>query len=188
MYQRSRMNRKVPWSTNRFVDCLKSFAKQNQISELIEGCGKIDSSSSSLRKAEFAKCLMDNFERQFPKDVRIKVMENCGRRCIGPPTIEKTKSIKRNSKNLAELIDGLNKQHIGGGRLRLENSRINVEYGKCYCGMVSKTKEKFSSTYCNCSRGYLLELFEQIFEKPVKVDLVESVIQGAKSCKFIIHM
>jgi predicted hydrocarbon binding protein len=54
--------------------------------------------------------------------------------------------------------------------------------------MVSKTKKRFSSTYCNCSRGYLLELFEQIFEKPVKVDLVESVIQGAKSCKFIIHI
>jgi predicted hydrocarbon binding protein len=179
---------KVPWSIDRFVDCLKPFAKQDKISKLIEGCGKIDSSSSPVKKAEFAKCLMDNFERQFPENVRIKVMENCGRRCIGVPTIEKAKGIKRNTKNLAELIDGLNKQHIGGGRLKLENNKINVEYGKCYCGMVSKTKERFSSTYCNCSRGYLQELFEQIFEKPIKVDLVESVIQGAKSCSFIIYI
>jgi len=178
----------VPWSIDRFVDCLKPFAQQDKISKLIGDCGKIDSSSSSLRKAEFAKCLMEDFERQFPENVRIKVMENCGRRCIGAPAIEKAKGIRRNTKNLAELIDGLNKQHIGGGRLKLENNRINVEYGKCYCGMVSKTKERFSSTYCNCSRGYLLELFEQIFEKPVKVDLAESVIQGAKSCKFIIHI
>jgi predicted hydrocarbon binding protein len=167
---------------------LKPFAKQDKISKLIEGCCKIDSSSSPLRKAEFAKCLMDNFERQFPEDVLIKVMENCGRRCIGATTIEKAKGIKRNTKNLAELIDGLNKQHIGGGRLKLENNKIEVEYGKCYCSMVSKTKERFSSTYCNCSRGYLLELFEQIFEKTVKVDLIESVIQGAKSCRFIIHI
>jgi predicted hydrocarbon binding protein len=178
----------MPWSIDRFVDCLKRFAKQDEISELIKGCGKIDSYSGPVKKAKFAKCLMDNFERQFPEDVRIKVMENCGRRCIGAPTIEKAKRIKRNTKNLAELIDGLNKQHIGGGRLKLVNNRINVEYEKCYCGMVSKTKERFSSTYCNCSRGYLLELFEQVFEKPVKVDLIESVIQGAKSCKFIIHI
>jgi predicted hydrocarbon binding protein len=178
----------VPWSIDRFVDCLKPFAKQDKISELIEYCGKIDSSSSPLRKAEFMKCLMDNFERQFSEDVRIKVLENCGRRCIGATTIKKAKGIKRNTKSLAELIDDLNKQHIGGGKLKLENNKINVEYGKCYCGMVSKTKEKFSSTYCNCSRGYLLELFEQIFEKPVKIDLAESIIQGAKSCKFIIHI
>lgn len=178
----------MPWSVDRFVDCLKPFAEQDKISELIEGCGKICSSSSAIKKAEFAKCLMDNLETKFPEKVRIKVMENCGRRCIRAPTIKKAKTIKRNTKNLVELIDGLNKQHIGGGRLRLENNRINVEYGKCYCGMVSKTKERFSSTYCNCSRGYLLELFEQIFEKPVKVELIESVIQGAKSCKFIIHI
>ena len=178
----------MPWNIDRFVDCLKPFATQDKISGLIEDCGKIDLSSSSIKKAEFAKRLMDNFERQFPEDVQIKVMENCGRRCTGASTIEKAKRIKRNAQNLAELIDGLNKQHIGGGKLKLENNKINVEYGKCYCGMVSKTKERFSSTYCNCSRGYLLELFEQIFEKPVKVDLVESVIQGAKSCKFIIHI
>jgi len=179
---------KVPWSIDRFVDCLKPFAKQDQISELMERCGKVTASSSPLQKAEFAKCLMDNFERLFSEEVRIEVLENCGRTCIGAPTIEKAKAIKRNARNLAQLIDGLNKQHIGGGRLSLENNQILVEYGKCYCGMVSKTKERFSSTYCNCSRGYLLELFEQIFEKPVKVDLVESVIQGAKSCRSIIHV
>jgi len=69
-------------------------------------------------------------------------MENCGRRCIGAPIVEKAKRIKRNTKNLADLIDSLNKQYIGGGRLRLENNRINVEYGKCYCGMVSKNERE----------------------------------------------
>jgi len=179
---------KVPWSIGRFVDCLKPFAKQDQISGLMEGCGRITSSSSPLQRAQFAKCLMDNFERQFPEDVRAKALENCGRACIGASTIAKARGVKRNARSLAELVVGLNKQHIGGGRLRLENNRIHVEYGRCYCGMVSKTKERFSSTYCNCSRGYLLELFEQVLEKPVTVDLVESVIQGAKSCKFTIHL
>jgi predicted hydrocarbon binding protein len=183
-----RSDEKVPWSIDRFVDCLKPFANQDKIAVLTEGCGEINASANPLKKAEFAKCLMDSFERQFSEDVRIRVLEDCGRRCIGASTIERAKGIKRNAKNLAELIDALNRQHIGGGRLRLENNQINVEYGKCYCGMVSKTKERFSSTYCNCSRGYLLELFERIFEKPVKVDLVESVIQGAKSCKFVVRV
>src|SRR4030042_6823590 len=82
---------KVPWSVNRFADCLKPFAKQDKISELNERCGKIDSSSSPLRKAEFAKCLMENFERQFPEDIQVRVMENCGRRYFGAPIVEAAK-------------------------------------------------------------------------------------------------
>jgi hypothetical protein len=98
MYQCKGVCGRVPWSVDRFADCLKPFAKQDKISELNERCGKIDSSSSPLRKAESAKCLMDNFERQLPEDVRVKVKENCGRRCIGAPIVEKTKRIKRNTK------------------------------------------------------------------------------------------
>jgi predicted hydrocarbon binding protein len=152
----------------------------------MESCGQITSSASPKKKAKFAKCLMDNFEKHFPENVRIKVMENCGRSCIGATIIQKAKKIKKNAKNLKELVDGFNKQHIGGGKLKLEGNKIYAVYDRCYCGMVNKAKEKFSSTYCNCSRGWLLELFEKVFEKPVKIDLIESIIQGAKTCKFAI--
>jgi predicted hydrocarbon binding protein len=143
--------------------------------------------SRGTEKAKYAKCLMDNFEKQFTEKVRVKVLENCGRNCIGASTIERAKKIGKNTKTLEDLVSRLNKQHIGGGKLHIEGNRIYGEYKRCYCGMVNKTKEQFSSTWCNCSRGYLLELFEQTLGKPVKVDLLESVIQGAKTCKFTIQ-
>ena len=154
----------------------------------MESCGSIPDSSNPAEKSKFAKCLMDNFEMQFPADIRTKVLENCGRGCIGTTIIETARRIKKKARNLDEFAKGLNQKHIGGGKLRHKNGRIYVEYERCYCGMVSKTKEKFSSTYCNCSRGWLLELFERVFEKPVKVGLLQSVIQGAPSCKFVIHL
>ena len=97
---------KVPWSVDRFADCLKPFAKQDKISELIERCGKIDSSSSPLRRAEFVKCLMDNFERQFPEDVRVRVMENCGRNacvCIGM-TLGRTEKQRNALLNFSSIL------------------------------------------------------------------------------------
>jgi predicted hydrocarbon binding protein len=137
-------------------------------------------------KAKYAKCLMDNFERQFPEDVRVKVMEDCGRGCVGSSIVERALQVKRKANDLAELVEGLNKLHIGGGKMKLEGNKIRAQYARCYCGVVSKTKEKFTSTWCNCSRGWFLGLFEKIFEKPVKVEMTETIIQGAKTCKFII--
>jgi len=178
----------VPWSVDRFTNCLKPYVKQDEIAKLAANCGQISPSSSPEKKAAFVKCLMDNFEKQFPEDMRTRVMENCGRNCIGTSVIEKAKRIKKKAKNLDELVDDLNKAHIGGGKLRLEDGMIHGLYEKCYCGAVSKTKERFSSTYCNCSRGWLLELFEKLLEKPVQVDLLESIVQGAKTCKFVIRI
>lgn len=62
------------------------------------------------------------------------------------------------------------------------------DYNKCYCGLVNKTKQPFKdSTYCHCGVGHIKQFFESAFGKPVKVELVQSVITGAESCKFLIH-
>jgi predicted ArsR family transcriptional regulator len=182
----------MPWIVDRFEDCLKPYTKQSEIAQLMEKCGgKIEKNAKPQEKAAWTKCLMDNFEAQFPEDMRVKVMEDCGRRCISHTTIDRVKRIKKNTKNLEDLVNGLNVQWRRiplGGPLTLEGNKIHFAYSRCYCGMVSKTKERFSPTYCNCSRGWVLELFESIFEKPVKVELVSSIIQGAKHCEFVIEI
>jgi predicted ArsR family transcriptional regulator len=176
----------LPWNAKRFRECLGAYASETDVARLFETCNR-EKLSDSAKKAVLVKCLMDNFEKQFPETVRVKTMEECGRRCMGASIIERAKRIKKASKTLQELVDGLNKSRIGGGNLRLEDNKIHASYGRCYCGAVNKTKEKFSPTYCNCSRGWLLELFQQILEKPVKVEMQKTIIQGAKTCKFTIH-
>jgi len=178
----------MPWSVDRFANHLEPYAKQDEMAKLTAACGQISPSSSPEKKAVFVKCLVDNLEKQFPRDIWVRVMENCGRDCIGASVIEKAKRIKKKARNLDELVDGLNKAHIGGGELRLEDGMIHALYEKCCCGAVSRTKVKFTSTYCNCGRGWFLELFEKLLEKPVQVELLESIVQGAKTCKFVIHV
>ena len=62
-------------------------------------------------------------------------------------------------------------------------------YDKCYCGLVNKTKKPFKNlTYCYCGAGHIKQFFESALEKPVQVKLEQSVIAGAKNCKFLIHI
>jgi|WetSurSiteA1Bulk_404760.scaffolds.fasta_scaffold01184_6 hypothetical protein len=54
----------------------------------------------------------------------------------------------------------------------------------CLCPMVETNPAGLSPTYCLCSLGYVKEMHEQIFKKPVEVELLSSVLRGDPRCKF----
>jgi len=115
-------------------------------------------------------------------------MEACGQQCIGQSVLDKAKSLKHGTGDIDEFLEKLNKAHIGGGKLRRDNSIIYASYERCYCGSVSKTQKPISLLYCQCSCGWYKKLFEATLGKPVKVELVDSIIHGADTCQFIIHI
>ena len=93
------------------------------------------------------------------------------------------------SDSIQAFIDKLNRAGIGGRSLQLKNNTITGGYDHCYCGQVKKTQEPFpSTTYCHCSVGWYKQLFETALEKPVEVKITRSIISGAESCEFIIHI
>lgn len=55
----------------------------------------------------------------------------------------------------------------------------------CLCPLAEAQKAgQISPTYCLCSVGYVAEMHERALGRPVKVELVESVLRGGKRCKF----
>jgi predicted hydrocarbon binding protein len=50
--------------------------------------------------------------------------------------------------------------------------------------MVESKPAGLSPTFCLCSLGYVKEMHEQMFMKPVEVELLSSVLRGDPSCKF----
>jgi hypothetical protein len=54
----------------------------------------------------------------------------------------------------------------------------------CSCPVVeAQSKETLSPTFCWCSSGNMQELHERVFGRPVKVELLESVLLGHPHCK-----
>ncbi len=63
-------------------------------------------------------------------------------------------------------------------------------YSYCHCGRVRKQirehKQTYSEAYCYCGAGYYKNIWEQILDKEVKIDVVETVLKGSSVCKFVL--
>jgi hypothetical protein len=61
----------------------------------------------------------------------------------------------------------------------------------CHCPRIRDAIEsqiKISPTYCYCGAGFYKAIWEYILQKPVKVELLESVLRGDDVCKIAIHL
>ena len=70
-----------------------------------------------------------------------------------------------------------------------DNNTIIGIFNRCFCGQVKQTKVPFENkTYCQCSAEFHKQFFEAALEKPITVELVQSIISGAETCKFVVHI
>ena len=61
----------------------------------------------------------------------------------------------------------------------------------CHCPRIRKaigSETKISTTYCYCGAGFYKAIWEYILQQPVKVELLESVLQGDQVCKVLIQL
>ena len=61
----------------------------------------------------------------------------------------------------------------------------------CHCPRIRKvlkTSDTISSTYCYCGAGFYKGIWEEILQRPVEVELLESVLRGHDVCKVAIHL
>ena len=88
------------------------------------------------------------------------------------------------------------RETVNDGSIQIDGNVIHFQYmgsaetgeaapeDVCLCPMVESKPAGLSKTYCLCSVGYVKEMFEQTFGKPVDVELVDSVLYGGNRCKF----
>jgi len=178
----------MPFRMRRFEESLSMHTNPTAKENLMAGSETYDTLKTLPQKARWLRGLMARLEDQVGKAVAAEIMEACGRRCIGSSVLEKARRFKQDAHDLDNLLDRLNQAHIGGGKLRREGNIIRASYERCYCGSVNQTRQPFSAVYCYCSCGWYKELFETVLEKPVKIKLIESIIQGAEICRFEIRI
>ena len=63
-------------------------------------------------------------------------------------------------------------------------NRLRIADGYCLCPLVEKGPEGLSGTYCQCSVGYVREMFESTTRRKAQVELLESLKRGGKACRF----
>jgi hypothetical protein len=61
----------------------------------------------------------------------------------------------------------------------------------CHCPLIRdavRSKTKISPTYCYCGAGFYKGIWEYILGREVKVEVLESVLQGGDVCRIAIHL
>ena len=178
----------MPFRINRFLDSLKNQTSVEEQEQLLKNRAQFESLTTATQTTKWIGSLMDDLVAGIGVDNAKLVMESCGQQCIGQSILEKARALHKDTRNLDEYLGKLNEAQIGGGKLRRDNNVIYASYERCYCGSVSKTHSPISPIYCQCSCGWYKKLFETILDKPVKVELLDSIIHGAEICQFIIHI
>jgi hypothetical protein len=154
-----------------------------------------ESTERAAKRTEFADEWVKRFftavDRTLDEPTRHKLMEANGRSCFiayagpsrpEPVTLEQFRArIAENGKERGYSIDGdaIAFEYVGSA----ETGGASPER-VCLCPMVeTQTPGSISPTYCHCSVGYVREMHERIFGKPVAVELVDSVLRGGKRCR-----
>jgi hypothetical protein len=144
------------------------------------------------QKAEWWSAAVERLENKVGNEKAIKIMNICGSRCCGQGNRKTAKRLMDESTSLEEFLVKASNYEVKEGEIeyRLEDKNTIVgTFNKCFCGQVKQTKKPFANkTYCQCSVEFHRQFFKAALEKPVKVELSQSIITGADSCRFLIHM
>ncbi len=129
--------------------------------------------------------LIETMDAQLDGPAKVKLLEDCGRACARRGSLP---SLRRSANGDVDALLKALEGYLGAGNARREGNVVHLRYSKCYCPLVADGPNRLPDSYCNCSRGWALEVFGAITGKPVTVDLISSIKRGGPDCRFTIRI
>jgi hypothetical protein len=170
----------------RFAKIVKKEVPKDLMIKILQESDKYSSFSPS-KKAEWWKNTIIRMENEIGTEKTKEILNICGSKCCG---LGHRKKVRKKFEESNSIEEFLKKISIKGVTYKLiDKNTILAEYQRCFCGQVKDTKTTFPNmTYCQCSTEFNRQYFSSAFSKPVKVELIKSVISGDDSCQFYIHI
>ena len=144
--------------------------------------------SPADREQEFVKNwmadLFDSLDAELDEETKVRVMAGCGRGCFR--RFQFKQDIARlGSGSVEKLVEAYKKNF----EVWRESDKVHIRYGavgkRCYCPAAQYHPAKPSDMHCECTRATHQTVFETALGRPVRVEVVESLRRGGKTCHFI---
>jgi hypothetical protein len=193
--------------TSRFTSQLESVLGKEIKEKVLEPMSDLEVDSTSLeRQSAICKSLKileenSNLQQQY------EVLSHCAH--IFPvELIPPMRDLLKSTEDVDSVIDAMTSK---GGYypklLRREGQIIYSEKGPsnptayeaaktdeekrrayCFCPLIRDCIDETPELFCNCSAGWPKQLWEGIFEKPLKIEITKSLTKGDDTCEFAIHI
>jgi predicted hydrocarbon binding protein len=179
---------------------VEALAGEGISKKVMEGSDGITEKTDKRKIAEWVRGAMEKLDAMVDGETKIQIMESCGRNCadVNKKVAERARLRRKKFKSADEFLEAELKKPMVGTRLVREGKMLYQFYTpraftrpmRCYCSLLRglPDEETVSKTYCHCSKGFVKKFWESVLERPVKVDLIQSVVSGADECEFAIHL
>jgi hypothetical protein len=131
--------------------------------------------------------LLETTDAVLDQPTKVKLMEGCGRGCFR--RFQFKQDIANQGKgDLQKLLAAYKKNF----EVWQEGDLVHIRYGEvsshCYCPAAYYRPAKPHDLHCECTRTTHQTIFETALGRPFKVDIVESLRRGGKTCHFVVHL
>jgi hypothetical protein len=183
--------------------------------KVMAGSEKVASASNALERAKWIGEAMKRLDELVDYEKRRRIMIGCSDKF--PKTrIRLLRSEYRRLGSVDRLLEIMSKDNSWFGlsfyeyptregnvihvtkipydpiKYQAATNATEKRYNYCHCALVKELTKipdyKISPTYCCCGAGWYDSLWEGILGKPVRVEVVQSVLRGDDCCKFAIHL
>jgi hypothetical protein len=180
--------------------CLEQAAGKSFAAKVMEGSEQITQKTDKVKVARWVKGAMERLEVSADDKARVRIMQNCGYNCAkkNHKIIERAMARREKFASIDDFLADEQRNPMKGTGLAREENILYQYYTpraftrpmRCYCSLLRglPAEETLSPTFCNCSKGFVEKYWEAVLQRPVKVDLIQSAISGAKECKFAIYL
>ena len=128
--------------------------------------------------------LLDSMENTIDRETQARIIAGCGRGCYNRHSFKQDIAAK-GRENLDELLKAYH-QYMEAW---VDGEKIHIRFGevssRCYCPVVQHIKPKPNDLHCECTRATQQSILENAFGRPMKVEIVETLRRGGKTCHFV---
>jgi hypothetical protein len=171
----------------RFVKILQTEITEDDRKYILENAALYESMNSAMKSAWW-KSAVEKMDSSLSIEKAVQIMTKCGAKCCGHGQRATARRLYNECDSIQSFLDRISKHDVKDGDLTytlVNDTTIIAEHHICFCKQVAHTKEVFTTmTYCQCSVEFNKQFFSAAFGTPVCVELLQSIICGAESCKF----
>lgn len=150
-----------------------------------------DDCTAQVREKEFVQNwladLLKAMENTLDRETCIALIEQCGKACYNRYSF-KQDIAAQGSGDLVKLIEAYKKNF----EIWQDDESVHIRYGEvssgCYCPAAKYRPATPNDMHCECTRMTHQTIFETALQRPFKVDILESVRRGGKTCHFLVHL
>lgn len=123
-------------------------------------------------------------DQELKAEDRSKILEKCGRGCAhGCGIVERIQKANPNPEKVDEVFNLLKQPDFFGNRISKGDDCFYTTCEQCLCPYVNDNLQDTPGSYCDCTKGWTKQVFETAFQRPVEVEIEQTIIRGADSCR-----